>query len=239
VPIVNRESLKTISLFSCVVLALSGCAQVGSAALSGALQGLSTGSSRSESTPAIAKAVYDPAELFPEVTRIQLRAMQTRTFKKTPSEVFAAITSLCRDSNGQMTGMLPMYKGVGKVIGETRTPLSANAYTSVYKYERYEKDAVSASLAPTCYRATGLGGGEFSIKGQPGIYKGVQVMHELDWDPNEPTAVVVRMRISWATYVVGPPSKQTTNAAFYQRAFKDLADGLFIDAIELNPQAME
>ena len=45
---------------------------------------------------------YSAAELFPEVTPIQLRAMQTRKFKKSYAEVLAAIKTSCADANGEI-----------------------------------------------------------------------------------------------------------------------------------------
>lgn len=228
-----------------LVAPLPAHAQFGAAILNGVLNGISGGggSSSSAEKPK-AKTIYDVNEFFPEVSRIELRAMQTRKFNKTPSEVFSAIKSLCADKNGDFSGMFPTYKGVGKVIGETKTPIGPNAYSSEYKYESYVKDEVSSRLPITCSRPTGLGEGAFSLNDKSGIYKFANVTYDLDWNPNNISETFVRLRITWSEDVrrgvsIGSTTKQTTNPIFYQSNFKELADGLFIDAIQLTPAEMQ
>ena len=219
-------------------------AQFGPAILDGVLRGFSSSRSPSSEDRQYAKTIYDINEIFPEVSRIELRAMQTRKFNKTPNEIFSAIKSLCADKNGVFSGMLPVYKGSGKIIGETRTPIGPNAYSSEYKYEKYEKDERFNLIPITCSRPTGLGGGSFSLNDKPGIYKFANVTYELDWNPNNNVETFVRLRINWSEDAhrgvsIGSSTKQTTNPIFYQGEFKMLADGLFVDAIQLTPAEMQ
>ena len=63
-------------------------------------------------------------------------------------------------------------------------------------------------------------------------------------NPNNNTETYVRLRINWSEDAyrgvsVGLATKQTTNPIFYQGNFKELADGLFIDAIQLTPAEMQ
>jgi len=218
-------------------------AQFGAAILNGVLNGLSSGGSSATTEKPRAKTIYDVNEFFPEVSRIELRTIQTRKFKKSSSQVFSAIKSLCADANGRFSGMLPVYKGSGKVIAEKKTPIGSNAYTSEFTYEKYEKDERFSLMPITCIRPTGLGGGEFSMSGKPGIFRYAILKYELDWNPGGDIETTVRMRISWSEDPiegrVGGGSAQTTNPIFYQSNFKELADGLFIDAIELTPAEMQ
>jgi hypothetical protein len=47
---------------------------------------------------------YDYKPFFPEVTQLQLKAMQTRKFNKPLSEVVTGIKAMCGDSNGKWRG---------------------------------------------------------------------------------------------------------------------------------------
>lgn len=148
-----------------------------------------------------AKTVLSAQEIFPEVSRINLRAMQTRKFKKSKNEVFSAIETLCKDRDGNF---------------------SRNDFA--------------------CIRPTSMGGGEFSISDKPNIYKYAVVRYELAESPESKEETIVRMRISWSTerYTGSEyESRQTTDVRYYNGNFKDLADGLFIDAIPLNPIEMQ
>lgn len=231
-------------LLSFLLIPVYAYAQFGPAILDGVLRGFSSSRSPSSDDKQYAKTVFDINEFYPEVSRIELRAMQTRKFKKTPNEVLSAIKSLCADANGQFSGTLPVYKGVGKIIGEIKTPIGPNAYSSEFKYESYEKDERFNRLPIICSRPTGLGGGEFSLNDKPGIYKFANITYELDWNPNNNSETYVRLRITWSEDArrgvsIGSTTKQTTNPIFYQSNFKELADGLFIDAIQLTPAEMQ
>ncbi len=69
-----------------------------------------------------------------------------------------------------------------------------------------------------------------------------RVEYELTPDKVSPTSqTIVRMRIYFPKSKSGYRSDepQVTNAGYYQREFKDLADTLFISAIELTPAEMQ
>lgn len=233
-----------ILLFFMLSTPISVQAQFGPAILDGVLRGLSSNRSSSSDDRQYAKTIFDINEIFPEVSRVELRAMQTRKFNKTPNEIFSAIKSLCADKNGVFSGMLPVYRGSGKITGETRTPIGPNAYSIEYKYEKYEKDERFNLIPITCSRPTTLGGGAFSLNDKPGIYKFANISYELDWNPNNNVETYVRIRINWSEDAhrgvrMGATTNQTTNPIFYQGNFKELADGLFIDAIQLTPAEMQ
>jgi hypothetical protein len=199
-----KNKLHLILAGSFLFTTFTAHAQFGAAILDGVLKGISSsGRGSSSEDKQYAKDIYDAKVIFPEVSRIQLRAIQTRKFKKSSTEVVSAIKSMCADANGQFSNMNSI----------------------------------------TCVRRTSMGGGMFSINDKPGIYKLTLLKYEVDSNPSNNTETTVRLRINWLENdfdaVLGNGSKQTTNAIFYQTNFKELADGLFIDAIELSPAEMQ
>lgn len=217
---------------------ISSAQNIGGAILDGLFRGITSPSSSSSASPKDNVAIIDAKELFPEVSRIELKVIQTRKFKKAPNEIFAGIKSLCADKSGQFGGILPVYKGVGKPIGMNNKVSIAN--TEEVKYEKYE---LATNYGPlVCIRKTGIGGGQFLISNNPrDRYRYAILKYELEWNPADTSETIVRMRINWSTIQVAGhgDSDQTTALMFYQANFKELADGMFIDAIQLTPAEMQ
>jgi len=59
-------------------------------------------------------------------------------------------------------------------------------------------------------------------------------------DTNYPESTTTTLRVRVSDFSIGSPTEtQSTNPAFYSKIFKEIADGLFIDAIELTPAEMQ
>lgn len=230
---------KFLSLLAIVLLLAPSVsnAQFGAAILQGLGRAVTSPSSSSSSPSGDGIGVIDAEELFPEVSRVELKAIQTRKFNKSPKEVFSAIKSLCADKSGLFSGALPVYKGIGKPLGSNKKTNVSN--DEEVKYSEYERVGDSPL---NCIRKTGLGGGQFRISNSPEErYRFAVLGYELSWNPADAKETIVRMRIRWSRFnmIGGGTSEQTTAATFYQTNFKELADGMFIDAIQLTPAEMQ
>lgn len=154
-----------------------------------------------------------------EVTRLQLKVMQTRIFLKHPAEITKAIMTLGKDIGGRCQGIPPMFMG-GKQLPDSGVvnciflpkPASLNIlhFIPVVGWALIAANDLSQS-------------------------KGTVISYEMEAKPGT-DETIVRMRI------YGDPDgmkNQIEDPIVYRQAFKELADGLFIDALEISPGVQE
>ncbi len=161
----------------------------------------------------------------PEPSRLELRAMQTRKFNKPPQAVIASINEIYKDKNQQCYNVrVPTYacpSGIlmTKPIKGKLTTYCANSDGTPAQDQKMVK---RSDLSPDGFC---IGGGYITS-------------FSIDTNHPESTSTIVRMRIS--NYKPGSRSEaQLTNPEAYSKAFKEIADGLFIDAVALTPAEMQ
>ena len=160
-----------------------------------------------------------------EVSRLELRAMQTRKFLKSPQAVASSISELYKDKNQQCLGVKPPVYACPSGISMTKTikgkPVSYCA----------NPDGTPA-VDQQMIKRSDLSPDGFCVGG------GYKTTFSIDTNYPESTTTTLRIRIS--NFKAGNPSEtQVTNPAAYSKVFKEIADGLFIDAIELTPAEMQ
>lgn len=160
-----------------------------------------------------------------EPSRLELRAMQTRKFAKSPQTVAIAINELYKDKNQQCLGVqAPTYAcpsgvSVSKVINGKPTTYCANSDGTPAAEQKLIKHA---ALSPD------------------GFCMGAGYKTTFAIDTNYPESSTTTLRVRVSNYRPGSPTEtQSTNPAVYNKIFKEIADGLFIDAIELTPTEMQ
>jgi hypothetical protein len=162
-----------------------------------------------------------------EVSQIQLRVMQTRKFLKPIGEVAAAIKLNGDDDGAQCSGsgafMMSQYKIPGMKVDNTgvfncrnKIANQGNPYQS-----RANQDIVSL------FKAIGS-----AVNQQSGDIEVATSKFELSANAQN-TETTVRMRL------YDRSNEQIKVDAPYAKEFKKLADGLFVQAIELNPQEQQ
>lgn len=187
------------------------------------IQALRTPTPSSSSRPKV--SILEYSEYFPPVTRLQLQAMQTRRFNKSPKDIFKTIESICKDSNGVFEGQMPVYVGVGQP-----TIINKNGQ-AVLTYKKYELVNPPISCAMPL-------SSEIAFSNKPSdTFKYSVLQYEFNWKYLDESQTDIRIRLGWAPYPSprDVTSGQTTLDRFYQGNFKLLADGLFVDAIQLTP----
>lgn len=149
-----------------------------------------------------------------KVSRIELKAMQTRRFMKSPEVLTKSIIELNKDNGNKCISVAPIqYKcegvlktnSVGKKIC---TSIDGRNSGNIVKNEKLEDGYCQDD-------------------------KGTKYSFEIDSNFPENTETTLRIRIST------PKIRQVSNADAYTVLFKEIADGLFIDAIELTPAEMQ
>lgn len=154
-----------------------------------------------------------------EVTRLQLKMMQTRMFLKHPAEITKAIMTLGKDMGGRCQGIPPMFMA-GKQLPDSGVvnciflpkPASLNIlhFIPIFGWAAIVANDLSQS-------------------------KGTVISYEMEAKPGA-DETIVRIRI------YGDPNgikNQIEDPMAYKQAFKELADGLFIDALEISPGIQE
>jgi hypothetical protein len=172
-------------------------------------------------------------------TRIELRVMQTRKFIKPPEQVVKAIIELYKD-NG-----VSCFDGrrFGVELIDVQGP--------------FQGKTVIGEQAKITYRVKGIkileprnlicGASTFEIsvpemidKSGKGFEITMDEFHKANLPGNLPKLVeqgptIVRARLKDKKN----PTVQNFDPQAYQLIFKEIADGLFIDAIEINPATMQ
>ncbi len=159
---------------------------------------------------------------------IQLKAIQTRKFNKSPWEIVKAITENFKDKNGICYITPPGFTPVGF------NPVTKNGVTKIST----DKYAVSNGVG-TCYFTNNPSiQYEFEISAKPpkpigndplwydqGLVYGTPTLYSID-------SCNVRVRIKNG-------QNQIYDLKTYQNIFKEIADQAFIEAIEIDPAQME
>ena len=160
-----------------------------------------------------------------EVSRLELRAMQTRKFLKSPQAVVNSINELYKDKNQQCLGVKPPMYACPSGISMTKTIKGKPASFCA------NPDGTPAADQQMIKRSD-LSPDGFCVGG------GYKTTFSIETNYPESTTTTLRVRIT--NYKVGNPTEtQVTNPAAYSKVFKEIADGLFIDAIELAPAEMQ
>jgi len=148
------------------------------------------------------------------VSRIKLRSIQTRRFMKSPDILVKAIIELNKDLGNKCIGIIPIqYKCEG-----------------ILKTNSAGKRICASNDGRT---AGSIVKNELIEDGYCQDDKGAKYSYEIDSNFPENSESTLRIRIST------PKVRQVTTADTYSAMFKEIADGLFIDAIELTPAEMQ
>jgi len=149
------------------------------------------------------------------VSRLELRTMQTRKFKKSPAVVIKAISELNKDKGNKCVGIAePKYTCQGSL----KNVVVGNS--TIQKC--IAPDGVSSGLVKTTIAT-----------GDCSNTLGLNANYEIDTNFPANTETIVRIRLSNSS------TPQVTDPQQYSRLFKEIADGLFIDAVELTPAEMQ
>jgi hypothetical protein len=150
-----------------------------------------------------------------DTSRLELRAMQTRKFLKNPTVVVKAITELNKDKGSKCIGLsVPKYTCQGTM----------------------QDTMVGGKTVKKCMAADGVSTG--LVKAQSSVGEctnstGMNASYEIDSNFPANNQTIVRIRLSNSS------NPQIADPAVYSRIFKEIADGLFIDAIQLTPAEMQ
>lgn len=149
-----------------------------------------------------------------KITRIELRAIQSRRFLKPPEAITNAIIALNKDNGNKCAAIAPIeYKCEGEIKNNSSGSKicianDGNSPGKIIKIDKLED-------------------------GYCQDRRGVKYSYEMDYNYPNNTETTLRIRISTQKI------PQATNVEIYNSAFKEIADGLFIDAIELTPAEMQ
>ncbi|MBU3603470.1 hypothetical protein [Polynucleobacter sp. AP-Kaivos-20-H2] len=150
-----------------------------------------------------------------DINRLELRAMQTRKFLKSPTVVVKAITELNKDKGSKCVGLsVPKYSCQGTMQDVT----------------------VGDKVVKKCMAPDGVSSGIIKMQSSSGectSSTGMNASYEIDSNYPANTQTIVRIRLSSSS------NPQIADPAAYSRIFKQIADGLFIDAIQLTPAEMQ
>jgi hypothetical protein len=205
---------KRIFLFALLLLPFKA-----NAFLTNILEGINNGiSAVIHKQQGISKPGEPVAQAVKEPTRLELRQMQTRKFVKPPEQVIKAIIELNKDKGANCSGLRPpIYSCIGSRVFSS----------------------VGNKKIENCVASDGVSQGP--IEKQPelnpdGSCVGMDGVTSYEFDTNYPknTETILRIRIK------GPSGMgQVTTPEKYTQLFKEIADGLFIDAIQLTPAEMQ
>ena len=177
-------------------------------------------------------------------SRLELRAMQTRKFNKPPQVVAASIIELYKDSNMQCSSRNVSYKLIDYRMGPLEMiPMPSVPGGKVGNYKHYFKGIEVAN--PGVVRCAN--GDSYELRTDPVKRQDGKefVLNNTEFNAlalklnyggdfaDMPKTTIVRVRI------VNDDKKQSTDPEKYQILFKKIANGLFVDAIELNPTEMQ
>jgi hypothetical protein len=156
---------------------------------------------------------------FASKTSLELKELQTRKFNKSGYEVIKAIESDCKDRGGAFfnagTYASCTFSNLGKTYAFFDYAQKIDFLGIKYKYEITD--------------------------GSKQFQKYLRTMNIEDYPKDLNLSTIVRMRIYFDARGAGRNinlNSQITDINFYQSQFKKLADALFTNAIELNPQEM-
>lgn len=160
----------------------------------------------------------------PPISRLNLKVLQTRKFNKPPQEVAQSINELYKDKSQRCVGVsAPVMicssgSSAVRVVNGKPTTFCTNPGGSPTANQKLIKH-------PSQTDGFCLG-------------NGVKTTFSIDEGKGSPSSTILRIRI--AEVKVGSRDEtQLTDPEVYRGAFKEIADGLFIDAIGLTPAEMQ
>lgn len=170
-----------------------------------------------------------------EPSMLQIKSMQTRFFEKPFNEVVAAILEDSTNKNFQCRGAAvkspPPYAPInlqGEVI-KGKPSMRVDGWKEV-------------TLDMKCSRINDAGSQEYVWELTPNPILGPQSFDMGSTpqpNPKDIKGTTVRLRIYVSNYARNIDSAQVFRDETYRNNFKNLADALFINAIELTPQVMQ
>lgn len=146
---------------------------------------------------------------FPATTPINLKVIQTRKFAKPLIDVAEAIDISCKDRNAINKSLIKATARGNCIF----PPEYKSKYTPKYSATDYLGKSTPLSLK-----------------------------YEYELIPSDDKKyTIVRIRAYFHSYGIkdSETSKQITNPKFYSEEFKTIADSLFVNAIEINPQEVK
>jgi hypothetical protein len=173
-------------------------------------------------------------------SRLELRAMQTRKFIKGPLEVQKAIIEFFKDYNAVCSVTSIKFSPINSKMEIT----SYNILPGGVKSPNYEQKTEGYKFqSPAVLHCSNA---EFEISAAdfnapPGKLLDMDMALQFGLPPAKvtiPGPTIVRARITVTDATTKQP-RQSYSPARYQRIFKFIADGLFIDAVELTPAEMQ
>ena len=235
-----------------VFLALSSTAFAADDIISGLIRGISNAMECTPPDPA-----NNPVEEIAQPSRLELRQMQTRKFNKDPASVAKAIQEMYKDQGLSCpAAVVPMYSCEGMI--------SAKQVKGVMVQECLAPDGkspgkyVKSQIAQTyermpCRSKTISYDEKKKVRDKACnlvLLSYTDTFYEFDtnYPKNTETTVRIRMkatnktmndRIGWDTQrEKGYINQDVIDPEAYSKAFKEIADGLFVDAIQLTPAEM-
>lgn len=159
----------------------------------------------------------NPNPNLQDVSRIQLKVMQTRKFARSPNLVVKAIAELNKDKGNICTEVvIPNYTCAG-ALKQTKT---GDTYTQ-------------QCVASDGRSVLGFTKQDVKSDGYCTDIKGLKTVYEIETNFPANTETILRIRMS------NSKNPQFTDPQVYGLHFKEIADGLFIDAIELTPAEIQ
>lgn len=160
-------------------------------------------------------------------TSIQLKAMQTRKFNKSPWEIKKAMEEYFKDKDGMCflnnLAFSPSQMNSVNVNGKVKTTVNKYIFiegsgkgTCIIRDVSYDIEISATPPKPL---------GNESLLYDPGLLSGSPSIYKVD-------NCVVRVRIKNGI-------KQKTDPKSYQVLFKEIADQAFIEALEIDPALIE
>jgi hypothetical protein len=187
-------------------------------------------------------------------SRIELRNIQTRKFTKPPAEVANAMVSLAKDMSGsceQIEAILSMSKALDQMPAHIRQNIpNSNEIKG-------DCQIVDRDFGKDKSQASGREGGSVPSAVIFGVLRELsdlsdsrgrsrdretmsRVRLDVEMKPADNGAsTIIRLRAFPGRGFASRDAEQIVNSETYSRYFKMLADGLFIDALEIGPAVQE
>lgn len=180
-------------------------------------------------------------ENFPQPSRLELRAMQTRKFNKPSGQIIKSIIELNKDRDISCSGADITFGFVGLRYGDPRWKTSKEGIKQeIYKgyFKSFEAIYPGVINCANGYQFELTVDPIANADGSEFVYDDFRELSK--WTgyaaynyPGKPKTTIVRLRIKKSD------GKQSFNPERYQEVFKEIADGVFVDAIQLTPAEMQ
>jgi hypothetical protein len=160
----------------------------------------------------------------PELSRLELRALQSRKFNKSPTVVAKSINELYKDKSQQCVGVTAPVMTCSTGIMTSRV---INGKQKTYCSNPNGSLAADQHLIKHPSQTDGFCFGQ-----------DLRTTFTIDAGDSSQTTTILRIRIADLKKGTSAAT-QITDPKAYSLIFKEIADGLFIDAINLTPAEMQ